>query len=83
MFKDLYRFYEIGRELGLTKKEIKSLLLFGKSKHPFLYAILLVLSIFVIGILIYIGISIERSTYAAGSYYSTVKKKDFKRTKRI
>ena len=78
MFKDFFQLYQIGKDLGLTKKEIKDLSLFGNTKHPFLYSILLVLSIIAIGISIILGIYIERSTYASGSYYSTVKKNDFK-----
>ncbi|MBY8989552.1 MAG: hypothetical protein KGD58_02265 [Candidatus Lokiarchaeota archaeon] len=78
MFKDFFQLYQIGKDLGLTKKEIKDFSLFGNTKHPFLYSILLVLSIIAIGISIILGIYIERSTYASGSYYSTVKKNDFK-----
>ena len=83
MIRDFFQLYQIGKELGLNKKDIKSLSLFGNTKHQFLYTILLVLSIVTIGILIILGIYIERSTYATGSYYSTVKNKDFKRRKRI
>ena len=84
MFKDFFQLYQIGKELGLNKKEIKSVFLFDNSKHYILYTILLIVSIVAFGILmIILGIQSYKNTYPSGSYYSTVKKKDFKRRRRI
>ncbi|MFX1279197.1 MAG: hypothetical protein ACFFA3_07250 [Promethearchaeota archaeon] len=83
MFRSSLYLSQIGIELGLSKKELKSLSQYGEFKHPFLYGILIILSICVIVVLILLGIYIERSTYATGSYYSNVKRKDFKRRKII
>lgn len=84
MFKDFFPLFQIGKELGLNKKEIKKIFLFGNTKHYMLYTILLIVSIVSFGILmIILGMQAYRNTYPSGSYYSTVKKKDFKRRKRI
>jgi len=84
MFKEFFQLHQIGKELGLNKKEIKKTFLFGNSKYSVLYTILLILSIVAFGILmIILGMQAYRNTYPSGSYYSTVKKKDFKRRRRI
>lgn len=84
MFKDFFQLYQIGKELGLNKKEIKEVFLFDNTKHSILYTILLIVSIVAFGILmIFLGIQAYRNVYPSGTYYSTVKKKDFKRRKRI
>ncbi len=84
MFKGFFQLHQIGKELGLNKKEIKKTLLFGNSKYSILYTTLLIVSIVVFGILmIILGIQEYKNTYPSGSYYSTVKKKDFKRRRRI
>ncbi len=84
MFKGFFQLHQIGKELGLNKKEIKKIFLFDNSKHYILYTILLIVSIVAFGILmIILGIQAYKNTYPSGSYYSTVKKKDFKRRRRI
>jgi len=84
MFEGFFQLHQIGKELGLNKKEIKKTLLFGNSKYSILYTTLLIVSIVVFGILmIILGIQEYKNTYPSGSYYSTVKKKDFKRRRRI
>ena len=76
--KDIIQLFKIGKELGLTKKEINIVLLFGNSKHTFLYISLLVISFIFFGIIIIIlGIEASKNTYASGTFYSTVKEKDF------
>ena len=82
MFKDFFQLYQIGKELGLNKKEIKKVFLFDNSKHFILYTILLIVSIVAFEILmIILGIQAFRNTYPSGTLYSTVKKKDFNRSK--
>ena len=82
MFKDFFQLYQIGKELGLNKKEIKNIFLFDNSRHYILYTILLIVSIVAFGILmIILGIQANRNTYPSGTLYSTVKKKDFNRRK--
>ena len=86
MIGNFIRIYKIGRELGLTNKEIKRLWSFDNPKHA-------ILSIFkIIIIIIFITFSViflffftfktvpidTNSTYPAGTLYSTVKKKDFR-----
>ncbi|MBY8989551.1 MAG: hypothetical protein KGD58_02260 [Candidatus Lokiarchaeota archaeon] len=84
MIKNSFHLFQIGKELGLTKKEIKNLSLFGNTKHPFLYTIVMIVSIVAFGILIiFLGIQAFRKIYPSGTLYSTVKKEDFKRNKQI
>ncbi|MFX1279195.1 MAG: hypothetical protein ACFFA3_07240 [Promethearchaeota archaeon] len=84
MFKDLFQIYKIGKDLGLSKKEVKSLSLFGNSKHPVLYIILMIVSIVATVILIFfLGILAFRRIYPSGALYSSVNEKDFKRNKGI
>ena len=84
MFKGFFQLYQIGKELGLNKKEIKNVFLFNNTKHSILYTILLIVSIVAFGILMIIfGMQAYRNTYPSGTLYSTVKKKDFNRRKRI
>jgi len=82
MMKDIIQLFKIGKELGLNKKEINKVLIFDNSKHTLLYKSLLIISFIFFGIIIIIlGIEASRNTYAAGSYYSTIKIKDFKEKK--
>ena len=80
MLKDIIQLFKIGKELGLSKKEINKVLIFGNSKHALLYKSLLTFIFFgtMIIMIIILGIEASRNTYAAGSYYSTVKIKDYK-----
>ena len=78
MMKDIIQLFKIGKELGLSKKEINKVLIFDNSKHTLLYISLLIISFIFFGIIIIIlGIEASRNTYAAGTFYSTVKIKDF------
>ena len=82
MMKDIIQLFKIGKELGLSKKEINKVLIFGNIKHTLLYKSLLIISFIFIGIMIIIlGIEASRNTYAAGSYYSTIRIKDFNEKK--
>jgi len=85
MFKDLIKFYKIGKKLGLSSREMNKILIFDNSNHPMLNTILFIVGIIVtilFGVLIVIlGIYISRSTYPTGAEYSTIKVKDFKKYK--
>ena len=82
MMKDIIQLFKIGKELGLSKKEINRVLIFDNGKRTLLFISLLIISFIFFGIIIIIlGIEASRNTYAAGTYYSTVKEKDFKGTK--
>jgi len=74
---------KIGKELGLSKKEISKVLLFNNTKNPILYTILMIVAIIFSGIIIvFIVIVVSRNIYPAGALYSTVKTKDFKAKKK-
>ena len=80
MMKDIIQLFKIGKELGLNKKEINRVLLFGNNKRTLLSLLisLLIISFIFFGIIIIIlGIEASKNTYGAGTFYSTVKEKDF------
>jgi len=80
--KDIIQLFKIGKELGLSKKDINKVLIFDNSKHTLLYKSLLIISFIFFGIiLIILGIEASRNTYAAGTFYSTVRIKDFNEKK--
>jgi len=78
MIRDIIQLFKIGKELGLSKKELNKVLIFDNCKHTLLYISLLILSFIFFGIIIILGIEASRNTYGAGTFYSTVKEKDFK-----
>jgi uncharacterized protein YneF (UPF0154 family) len=90
MIGDIIKFYEVGKELGLTKKEINQIMIFDNSKNPYLWRLMLiaVMLLIIIGWFIsFIFITkqmnqinqINENVYPAGTLYSTVKLKDFKK----
>jgi len=82
MMKDLIQLFKIGKELGLSKKEINRVFLFDDKRYSLFYKILLIISFIFFGIIIIIlGIEASRNTYAAGTYYSTIRIKDFNEKK--
>ncbi len=85
MLENFFQLVKIGKELGLSKKEINRVLLFGNSKYSILYILLIIATFIVVGIVIMIlvilGIEASRDVYPAGTLYSTVKIKDFKEKK--
>ena len=85
MLENFFQLVKIGKELGLSKKEINSTLLFGNSRYSILYILLIIATFIVVGIVIMIlgilGIQASRDVYPAGTLYSTVKIKDFKEKK--
>jgi len=82
MIKDIIEFYKIGKELGLTKREITSLFIFKNPRQgilsTFLYVLLLIIASVFFAILIVGYIQLERNIYPTGTRYSTVKIKDFR-----
>ena len=82
MLVNLFQLVKIGKELGLSKKEISKVLLFNNTKNPVLYTILMIIAIIFSGIIfIIVAITVARNIYPAGALYSTVKTKDFKTEK--
>ena len=78
MMKDIIQLFKIGKELGLSKKEINKVLISDNSKHILLYESLMIIIFIFFGIIILIlEIEASRNTYGAGSYYSTIRIKDF------
>jgi len=82
MMKDIIQLFKIGKELGLSKKEINRVFLFDDKRYSLFYKILLIISFIFFGIIIIIlGIEASRNTYAAGTFYSTIRIKDFNEKK--
>lgn len=84
MSADIKIFYEVGKELGLTKKEITKIMIFDNSKNAYYWRLLLIIIMFLIIIgwfnsLIFITGKINENVYPSGTLYSTVKLKDFKK----
>ncbi|MFX1470587.1 MAG: hypothetical protein ACFFB8_18225 [Promethearchaeota archaeon] len=82
MIKEIFQLYKIGKELGLTKKEINSILLF-KNRYPLILALLLIiiLSVFAIffwNIALIIYSKSTEPVYPTGTKYSSITIKDFK-----
>ncbi|MFX0031936.1 MAG: hypothetical protein ACFE8E_14230 [Candidatus Hodarchaeota archaeon] len=83
MIDNIIRIYKIGKELGLTKREITTQFFVKKTKYQILSMVILILLIIisVISVSVLIGyayLDIERNTYPSGARYSTVKLKDFR-----
>ena len=53
MSADIKKFYEVGKELGLTKKEITPIIIFDNSKHAYLWRFLLFIVLLLIIIIGY------------------------------
>ena len=84
MVSEIINIIEIGKELGLTKKEIIKILLFDNSKHAHIWRILFIIIMLLILIgwfnsLIFLTQKINENVYPSGTAYSTVKIKDFKK----
>ncbi|MFX1463978.1 MAG: hypothetical protein ACFFBF_13190 [Promethearchaeota archaeon] len=82
VFKDFYNLYKIGKELGLSHKEINRTLLF-KNRYSLILALLLIIILSVFAILFWniTLILYAKSTepvYARGTFYSSIDLKDFK-----
>jgi len=82
IFKDIFQLYEIGKELGLSSKEINSTLLF-KNRYPLILTLILIIFISVFAIFFWniALILYAKSTepvYPSGTRYSSISLKDFK-----
>lgn len=87
MIGDLIRLYRIGRDLGLSKKELNKILLFDDTKRP-KENILLLFLVLLLGLIISIVIAftllsyVGKNTYPTGARYSTVQINDFKKERK-
>ena len=85
MFKDFFQLYQIGKELGLTRKEINGLLFFNDKtnslKGRIIFHIILLFFMILIGIVLlgFIVYPNTGDTYPSGTKYSTIRIKDFKK----
>ena len=83
MLKNFFHLVKIGKKLGLSKKEIRKILLFDNTKNPTLYTILMIIAIIFSGIIVILIVFIvagnifPNGIYPAGAEYSTVKIQDF------
>lgn len=85
MFDDLLQFYRIGKDLGLTKKEINQIFFFQK-KIPLSIGLLVILIVSILtfffwNIIVIIYIQNSGTVYAEGSFYGSVSINDFKNRK--
>jgi len=88
MIVDIIKFYEVGKELGLTKKEIIQILIFDDSKYAYLWRFLLILFMLLIifgwfNSVIFLTRKINENVYPTGTMYSTVKHKDFRKKLKV
>jgi len=82
MMKDLIQLHKIGKELGLTKKEINKVLFYDKGKNKVILLIISIIIFSIVGYFIVLFIeSTINNTYPSGTRYSTVKIKDFDKKK--
>lgn len=74
----MYQLFKIGRELGLTKKEIIRVLFLDNTRNKVILVIILIIIFFIFGYFIILIVeSAISNTYPTGARYSTVKLKDF------
>ena len=79
MLNGLFKLYDIGKELGLSKKEINSVFLVNYNRQSLLYGIVLIIIASFVGVMIFLFlIEAAKNIYPANALYSTVKVKDFK-----
>jgi len=82
IFKDIFQLYKIGKELGLSRKEINSVLLF-KNRYPLILSLMLILFLTVFAILfwnvaIILYAQSTEPVYPRGTLYSSISLKDFR-----
>ena len=82
MMKDLIQLHKIGKELGLTKKEINKVLFYDNTKNRVILLIIYIILFSIVGyfIVLFIEVAIN-NTYPSGTKYSTVKIKDYDKKK--
>ena len=82
MMKDLIQLYKIGKELGISKKEINKVLFYDNSKNRIILLIIYIIFFSIVGYFLVIIIETAiNNTYPTGTRYSTVKIKDFDKKK--
>jgi len=82
MTKGLNQLHKIGKELGLSKKEVNKVLFYDNITNKTILLIILIIAFSIVGY--FIGLFIESTitnTYPSGTKYSTVKIKDFDKKK--
>ncbi|NVM36521.1 MAG: hypothetical protein HWN81_13070 [Candidatus Lokiarchaeota archaeon] len=82
VFKDMFQLYKIGKELGLSRKEINSTLFF-KNRYPLILGLMLIVILSVFAILFWnvALVLYAKSTepvYPRGTLYSSITFRDFK-----
>ncbi len=82
VLKDIIKLYKIGKELGLTRKEINSVLIF-KNRFPLILAlmVIIILTVFTVlfwNIALILYMRTTEPVYPEGTLYSSVSLKDFK-----
>lgn len=88
MLGSIIKIYRTGKELGLTRKEIKKILLFDNSKRPKVYNILLLIALLALFIFSILSMTtvlgyVFENTYARGTLYATINTKDFQNKERL
>jgi len=82
IFKDIIQLYKIGKGLGLTRKEINSVLFLEKRNNLMLSVMLIImLAIFMVlfwNVALSLYIKSTESLYPSGTLYSSISLKDFK-----
>jgi len=87
MKRELIQLFKIGRELGLTKKEIHKVFFYDNFKDKHFGGIMLIIILIFIGFIIILSsLSVppyipKNNTYQTGTFYSTVRIKDFNERK--
>ncbi len=77
MLFDIFRIYEIGKSLGLSRMEINRVMISGNKKLTTFWKVIIILSASIIGIIMII--LLVDNIYPANALYSTVKIKDFRK----
>ena len=85
IFKDIIQFYKLGKELGLSRKEINNILFF-KSRYSMILFLTLIIILTVMAFLFWdvallLYAQSKKPVYPSGTLYSTIKLKDFKNKK--
>jgi len=83
MKREVIQLYKIGRKLGLAKKDIDKVFFYNNYKDNYIGGIILILILLFITFLIILSSSSvppyipKDNTYKTGTFYSTVRIKDF------
>lgn len=85
--KDIVQLYKIGKELGLSHKEINRTLFF-KNRHSLVIVLIMIviLSVFALvfwNIMLIFYAKSQEPVYAQGTYYSSIGIKDFKNKNKL